>query len=122
MTIGTLKGVEEVNGHKLIVMDELREKYPERFNESGAMDYTWFEKEIRPHHDIFVRNDVDSLTFNIMTKPVSEGGKGCQFTDLIQVALIMLKKLNERYSCRENAITITKLEEALLWQKARTEE
>ena len=31
-------------GHKVIVMDELREKYPEKFNDSGSMDYKWFEE------------------------------------------------------------------------------
>ena len=34
----------------------------------------------------------------------------------------MLKYLNKDYPCRENAITITKLEEALMWQDARTKD
>ena len=116
--IEALKGVERINGKPICVMDELREKYPEKFNESGSMDYKWFETEIRPHFNIFLRHDVDSLTFNMLTKPASEGGdlNRCQLTELIGAALIMLKHLNKDFPCRENAITITKLEEALMLQ------
>ena len=122
--INTLKGVEEINGKKICVMDELREKYPEKFNESGAMDYKWFESEIRPNFNIYLRHDVDSLTFNMLTKPASEGGdlNKCQLTDLIATALIMLKYLNNKFPCRENAISITKLEESLMWQEKRTQD
>jgi len=120
--IGTLKDVKEINGKPICVMDDLREKYPEKFNESGSMDYKWFEEHIRPNFNIFLRHDVDSIAFNMLTKPASEGGdlNRCQLTDLIAVALEMLKYLDKKYPCRENAITITKLEEALMWQEART--
>ena len=75
MAINSIKHLESINGKKIIHMDKLREEYPEHFNaESGQMDYKWFEKEIRPNHHIYVRHDVDSLTFNMLTKPASEGG------------------------------------------------
>lgn len=48
MALETLKGVTEIGGMKVVVMDELREKFPDKFNESGAMNWEWFEKEIRP--------------------------------------------------------------------------
>lgn len=38
MALETLKGTKEIGGFKVIVMDELRKQYPEKFNESGAMD------------------------------------------------------------------------------------
>lgn len=122
--INTIKGLSEINGKPICVMDELREKYPEKFNESGAMDYKWFESEIRPNFNIFVRHDVDSIAFNMLTKPASEGGdlSRCQLTDLITTGLEMLKYLNDKHPCRENAITITKLEEALMWQEERTKD
>lgn len=122
--INTLKDVKEINGKPICVMDDLREKYPEKFNESGSMDYKWFESEVRPNFNIFLRHDVDSLTFNMLTKPASEGGdlNRCQLTDLISTSLIMIKYLNDKFPCRENAITITKLEEALMWQEARTKD
>ena len=40
--------------------------------------------------------------------------------DLISVAKHMLEYLNAKFPCRENAMTITKLDEALMWQEART--
>jgi hypothetical protein len=118
--LNSLKGMTEVEGNRVIVMDDLREQYPDMFNESGAMDYKWFETDIRPHHKIYIRHDVDSVSCTMMTKPASEGGKGCQWTVFIRIGLRMLKYLNAKFPCRENAISITKLEEALMWQEKRT--
>ena len=123
--INTLRKETHINGKKIIHMDDLVEQFPEHFNkDSGQMDYKWFEKEIRPHHNIYIRHDVDSLTFNMLTKPAGDGGdlNRCQLTDLITVAKKMLEYLNKDYPCRENAMTITKLDEALMWQKKRTED
>lgn len=121
MAINSLKNVTHINNKEICVMDDLREKYPEKFNESGAMDYKWFEKDIRPNFNIFLRHDVDSISFNMLTKPAAEGGdlNRCQLVDLISTGLEMLKYLNGKFPCRENAITITKLEEALMWQEER---
>lgn len=102
-------------------MDELREQFPEKFNESGSMDYKWFEKDIRPHNFIYVRHDVNSLSFTIQNGPIKEAGKnGCQVTDIIAVAKHIFEELNKKFPCRENAMTITHLDEALLWQMKRT--
>jgi len=121
--INSIKDLKSVScGGEIVGMLSLKEKFPEKFNESGQMDYKWFETEIRPNYFIYKRDDVDSLSFTMMTKPVSEGGKGCQLTDLIEVSLHMLKYFNAKFPCRENSITITKLEEALMWQKARTQD
>jgi hypothetical protein len=123
MALETLKGVTKIDGFDVVVMDELREKHPEKFNESGAMDYKWFETEIRPHNFIYVRQDVGSISFTIQNGPIKEVGKnGCQVTALIDAALLIIKGLNERFPCRENALTITKLEEALMWQHKRTKD
>jgi hypothetical protein len=122
MAINSLKKVKEINGKAICVVDELREKCPEKFNESGAIDYKWFESEVRPNYNIFLRNDVDSISFNMLTKPASEGGdlNRCQWSDLVTTGLEMLKYLNGKFPCRENALTITKLEEALMWNDKRT--
>lgn len=120
--INSLKDVKEINGKPICVMDDLREKFPEKFNESGSMDYKWFEKDIRPNFNIFLRHDVDSLSFNMLTKPASEGGDltRCQFTDLISVAKEMLCYLNEKFPCGENEMTIHYLNRALEAQEERT--
>lgn len=123
--INSLKHLKQINGKKIIHMDELRERFPQHFNpESGQMDYKWFEKEIRPNYNIYIRHDVDSLTFNILTKPASEGGdlKRCQWSDLVAVGLEQLKYLNKKFPCRENSLAITKIEEALMWNNARTKD
>ena len=123
MALETLKGLKEINGEKIVVMDELREKHPDKFNDSGSMDYAWFEKEIRPNNFIYVRNDVNSLSFTIQNGPIKEVGKnGCQVADVIAVAKHIIEQLNKNYPCRENAMTITKLDEALMWQDKRTKD
>ena len=123
MALETLAGVTKINGEQIIVMDELREKHPERFTETGAMDHKWFEETIRPNAFIYVRNDKNSLSFTLQNGPIKEAGKnGCQVTDIIAVAKHIIEKLNAKFPCRENAMTITKLDEALMWQDKRTKD
>ena len=123
MALETLKGLTQIRGEKVIVMDELREKHPERFTETGAMDHKWFEETIRPNSFIYVRNDKNSLAFTIQNGPIKESGKnGCQVVDIIAVAKHMIEQLNAKFPCRENAMTITKLDEALMWQDKRTQD
>lgn len=115
MALETLKGRKEIGGFKIVVMDELREKYPEKFNESGSMDYKWFESEIRPNNFIYVRNDVNSISFTIQNKPIKEVGvNGCQVDTIIETAQIMIKELNKKFPCWENKQAINGLETALI--------
>ncbi|NLY20122.1 MAG: hypothetical protein GXZ08_02410 [Tissierellia bacterium] len=50
------------------------------------------------------------------------GINGVQIENVLEITLNKLKELNEKFPCRENAITITKIEEAIMWQNARTKE
>lgn len=121
MALETMKGVKEINGEKVIVMDELREQFPERFTDTGAMDHKWFEETIRPNYFIYVRHDKNSLAFTIQNGPIKEVGKnGCQVEDIIAVAKHIVEELNKKFSCRENSMIITKLDEAIMWSKKRT--
>lgn len=116
MALETLKGVKKLGGFDVVVMDELREQFPEKFNESGAMDYKWFEKDIRPNNFVYVRHDVNSISFTIQNGPVKEVGvNGCQVDTIIEAAKAIIEGLNKNFPCRENAMVITKLDEALLW-------
>lgn len=116
----TLVGVKEIGGFKAVVMDELRDKYPDKFNESGAMDYKWFEADIRPHNFVYVRHDVNSISFTLQNGPVKEKGvNGCQVDTMIEAAKIIIEGLNKNFPCRENAVAITKLDEALMWLDKR---
>lgn len=120
MCLETLNGVSEIGGFKVVVMDELREQFPEKFNENGSMDYKWFEKDIRPHNFIYVRHDVNSISFSLQNGPVKENGvNGCQVDTMIEVAKIVIEGLNKKFPCRENAVAITKLDEALMWLDKR---
>lgn len=123
MALETLKGVSDINGFKVVVMDELREKFPEKFNESGAMDWQWFEKDVRPYNFIYVRNDKNSLSFTLQNQPISETGvNGCQVDELIGAAKLILDGLNKKFPCRQNSLAITKLEEAMFWLTDRRNE
>lgn len=123
MALETLKGIKEIGGYPVIVMDELREKYPEKFNESGSMDYKWFEAEIRPTNFIYVRHDVNSISFTIQNGPIKEVGEnGCQVDTLIHAAKKILEGLNQQFPCRENSIAITKLDEAIMWLEKRKQD
>ena len=123
MALETLKNVSRINGQKIVCMDDLRTQFPEMFNESGAMDYAKFEEIVRPNSFIYVRNDKNSLSFTLQNGPIKEVGvNGCQVADVIAVAKHIIEELNKKFPCRENSMTITKLDEALMWQEKRTKD
>jgi hypothetical protein len=123
MALETLKNVKEIGGFKVVIMDQLRDQFPEKFNESGAMDYKWFEKDIRPNNFIYVRQDVNSLSFTIQNGPIKENGvNGCQIDTIIETAKTILEGLNTKFPCYENSRAITKLDEALMWLERRTKD
>ena len=45
---------------------------------------------------------------------------GTSLEEMLAVSIERLQQLNERFSCRENAIAITKMQEALMWLNKRT--
>lgn len=56
--------------------------------------------------------------------PIKEHGmNGCHNEDLIAIVIDRLQSFQESaYKCRENAIALTKLEEALMWLNKRTQD
>ncbi len=61
------------------------------------------------------------VRFTIQSAPIGDVGvNGVQCEDIIKYSLCLLRSLNKAIPCRENALSITKLEEALHWQEART--
>ena len=84
---------------------------------------------------IEIENPLDEPTvapvvkFTIQSAPVgyceSEGGiplgiNGCQARDMLEYVKCLFQSFNDKFPCRENSITITKLEEAIHWQDHRT--
>ena len=61
------------------------------------------------------------VSFTIQSDPISEVGvNGVQALDMLKYTKCLFESLNEAFPCRENALTITKIEEAIHWQDART--
>lgn len=48
------------------------------------------------------------------------GRNGVQVAEALEVVLNQLKGYQEKFPCKENAMSITKIEEAILWQEKRT--
>ena len=64
--------------------------------------------------------DMDFKFQNGTVKEVGENG--FQWYELLKIALRILQNLNDKFPCRENTMTITKIQEALMWQDQRTKE
>lgn len=112
--IETLKGIRKIDDFDVVVMDDLRERFPEKFNESGAMDWAWFEKDIRPNHFIYVRHDKNSLSFTLQNGPIKEAGvNGCQVDTIMYAALEILHGLHAKFPCVENERAISSLADAI---------
>jgi hypothetical protein len=63
------------------------------------------------------------VSFTIQSDPIKEVGvNGCQTVDMLEYVKYLFESLNEVFPCRENALTITKIEEAIHWQEARTKD
>jgi hypothetical protein len=108
MALETLKGIEEIGGFKVV-----RHK-PE--------DMTWddFDK-MRKEYPINITDKMNAISFKIQEGPVKENGvNGCQVDTVIEAAKTIIEGLNKNFPCRENAVAITKLDEALMWLEKRT--
>ena len=104
MALETMKDVKEING----------EKVKEVFS---LLDYLGGEEKISS----IVHDAHNCLFFKIQDGPIGEVGKnGCQVEDIIAVAKHIVEQLNAKFPCRENAMMITKLDEAIMWSKQRT--
>ena len=67
----------------------------------------------------------DSVDINIRLQDgaIKEHGRnGCQIDDVLVWARDVLVHFNAKFPCRENSLAITKVEEALHWLQARTED
>jgi hypothetical protein len=65
----------------------------------------------------------NEITFTIQDGPIAENGvNGIQVADMLKYVIELYKSLNDAFPCRENSLTITKLEEGLFWQNERTRE
>lgn len=88
-------------------------------------------KESNPNvdynHFISIENTEDVkgvapiVSFEIQSDPIGEVGvNGVQALDMLEYVKCLFQSLNDAFPCRENSLTITKIEEAIHWQHART--
>lgn len=105
---------------RLITNDLLTNKYTTLHCETKE------EQEWNAPHHFEVRSAQDPedvLTFvDFQCGPIKDAGvNGCMNEDLLFMILERLTGFqNSEFSCKENAMAITKIEEALLWLRKRT--
>jgi hypothetical protein len=113
-----------------IVGDAVKRRFTMRKVEIGSEKYTQVfacdEKEFNAHHKYSVSTtkepSVILASIDFQKGAIKEYGvNGVMNEDLIAMVIDRLNSFQEsQYKCRENAIAITKLEEALLWLRKRT--
>jgi len=123
MALEVLKGVEDIGGFRVVDMGAIKEKHPEMFRPDGSMIYHLFDQNIRPYNFIYVRHDVNSISFNLQNGPVKEVGiNGCQIVTLIDAAKVLIEKHNEKHPHMYNISSMHYLDQAIRYQELRTQE
>ena len=113
--------------YKKLQHDLLTSKYTEVWHEDADM-----QKFGAPHHFHVCQSGVnyndptinikELSSVNFQEGPIKECGvNGVCNEDLIAMVICRLEHFQKgQFACRENALAITKLEEALLWLRKRT--
>lgn len=104
----------------------------QRVVQIGTQRYTVVKSIDEPgiggaHHEYSIssQDSSEELTrISFQNGPIKEAGiNGCHNEDLIAIVIDRLQSFQQsQFVCRENAIAITKLEEALLWLGKRTKD
>ena len=76
-------------------------------------------------HEYYIRmpnSEMSAIGISFQMGPIEEeGAYGCQNEDLLAIVIDRLRGFQTgKFSCRENAIALTKLEESLMWLNKRT--
>ena len=107
MSIETLRDIDIIDGFAVTHLD-------------GKIPAEEFAKK-RTHIIVNHGEKESTISFKIQMGLIGlVGVNGCQMTAMIAASKMIIEGLNKLYPCRENAMTITKLDEALLWQQKRT--
>lgn len=68
-----------------------------------------FDSDVSPQEVLFYEKNPDGTATT-----------GTTLEEMLRVSITRLNDLNSRFSCRENSIAITKMQEALMWLNERT--
>jgi hypothetical protein len=130
--------IELLHDHYLVKEEDEIMKYCKRhFNTINIKEMRHVEKALLLYNDMCypevpttfieleniedVKGVAPKVSFTVQSDPISEVGvNGVQALDLLKYTLCLFKSLNEAFPCKENACSITKMEEAIHWQEART--
>jgi len=94
-------------------LNKLKEQTPDRE----------FDSFIKIENTEDLKGVAPIVKFTIQSDPIGEVGiNGVQALDMLEYTKCLFQSLNEAFPCRENALTITKIEEAIHWQEARTKD
>lgn len=102
MALETLRNLDEIDGFAVVHLD---------VNQGQPLS----ERDL-----VVIDHKSNEITFRIQNGPIGERGiNGCQVDTMIAAALEIIRGLNKNFPCRENSLAITKLEESLMWLRAR---
>ncbi len=91
-----------------------------KYNEENNEKWTQF---IQIENAEDVKGVAPVVKFTIQSDPISEVGvNGVQALDILKYVKCLFESLNETIPNRETSLTITKIEEAIHWQDARTKD
>lgn len=98
------------------------ENYTQIFSESAKEFNCYHKYTIEPTNPNMAGEIFAEINFQ--KGPIKECGvNGCHNEDLIAIVIDRLQSFQESsFKCKENAMAITKLEEALLWLRKRTDD
>lgn len=98
---------------KVVVKDEP--------GEGGACHEYYICRQQEPQDEVSVPIGEFGHVF-FQNGPIKEKGvNGCQQEDLLAIVIDRLRSFQKgAFACRENALALTKCEEALLWLQSRT--
>ena len=122
MALETLKGIKDIGGFKItdvraIVKSNTTRVEFEDWDETDYIEDIVNRRRVKKKCSrcpILIDHNNNSITFKIQDGPIKENGvNGCQIDTIIETARIMLSKLNENFSCNENIIAISYLDDAL---------
>jgi len=80
-----------------------------------------FKRTYRSPEDKEGTQEFQEVVFYKMN-PDGSYENGTTLEEMLRVSIERLQDLNHRFPCRENALAITKMEEALMWLNKRTED
>ena len=115
MDMKIFKPGNKINNHEVVIMDDLRDQFPEMFIESGQMNWKLFEEKIRPNYSIYIRHDKNTISFTM-------GENACNILDLLTVVNVFLKTRTDKTKLEKRARSLILGAMSLLREQEKEDE